>query len=50
MPRSCAASGGSVSLVIWRGRRAWTVPDVYLLTEGPDGTVAVPNLTLLTFR
>jgi hypothetical protein len=25
---------------------AWSVPDVYLLTEGPDGTVAVPHLTL----
>jgi hypothetical protein len=28
---------------------SWTVPDVYLLTEGPDGTVAVPHLRL-TFR
>jgi hypothetical protein len=25
---------------------AWSVPDVYLLTDGPDGAVAVPNLTL----
>jgi hypothetical protein len=24
----------------------WTVPEVYLLTEGPDGVVAVPALTL----
>ena len=24
---------------------AWSVPDVYLLTEGPEGTVAVPHLT-----
>jgi hypothetical protein len=28
---------------------AWTVPDVYLLTTGSDGTVAVPHLRL-TFR
>ena len=28
---------------------AWTVPDVYLLTEGAQGPVAVPHLTL-TFR
>jgi hypothetical protein len=28
---------------------AWTVPDVYLLTEGADGQVAVPHLAL-TFR
>ncbi|HWD55223.1 MAG TPA: hypothetical protein VG346_08870 [Acidimicrobiales bacterium] len=28
---------------------AWTVPDVYLLTEGTDGEIAVPRLTL-TFR
>lgn len=28
---------------------AWTVPDVYLLTAGSEGTVAVPNLRL-TFR
>lgn len=28
---------------------AWTVPDVYLLTAGSDGTVAVPGLRL-TFR
>ncbi|HEY1651371.1 MAG TPA: hypothetical protein VGG09_05765 [Acidimicrobiales bacterium] len=28
---------------------AWTVPDVYLLTEGSQGQVAVPHLTL-TFR
>lgn len=28
---------------------SWTVPDVYLLTEGSDGTVAVPHLRL-TFR
>jgi hypothetical protein len=30
----------------------WTVPEVYLLTEGPDGagTVAVPHLTLSFFR
>lgn len=27
----------------------WTVPDVFLLTEGADGAVAVPHLTL-TFR
>lgn len=25
---------------------AWSVPDVYLLTEGPDGEIAVPHLTL----
>jgi hypothetical protein len=25
---------------------AWTVPDVYLLTDGSDGEVAVPHLTL----
>lgn len=25
---------------------AWTVPDVYLLTEGADGQVAVPDLAL----
>jgi hypothetical protein len=24
----------------------WSVPDVYLLTEGSEGTVAVPDLTL----
>lgn len=24
----------------------WSVPDVYLLTEGPDGSVAVPQLVL----
>jgi hypothetical protein len=28
---------------------AWTVPDVYLLTAGPEGPVAVPHLRL-TFR
>jgi hypothetical protein len=28
------------------GQDGWTVTDVYLLTEGPDGTVAVPNLAL----
>jgi hypothetical protein len=28
---------------------AWTVPDVYLLTAGSEGPVAVPNLRL-TFR
>ena len=30
----------------------WTVPEVYLLTERPDGagTVAVPHLTLSFFR
>jgi hypothetical protein len=28
---------------------AWTVPDVYLLTAGADGPVAVPHLRL-TFR
>jgi hypothetical protein len=28
---------------------AWSVPDVYLLTEGREGAVAVPHLTL-TFR
>jgi hypothetical protein len=27
----------------------WSVPGVYLLTDGPDGRVAVPNLHL-TFR
>ncbi len=27
----------------------WTVPEVYLLTQGPDGTVAVPALTLRFF-
>ncbi len=27
----------------------WTVPEVYLLTEGPDGTIAVPALTLTFF-
>jgi hypothetical protein len=25
---------------------AWSVPDVYLLTEGRDGEVAIPELTL----
>jgi hypothetical protein len=25
---------------------SWSVPDVYLLTEGPEGEVAVPHLTL----
>jgi len=25
---------------------AWSVPDVYLLAEGPDGEMAVPELTL----
>jgi hypothetical protein len=25
---------------------SWSVPDVYLLTEGPEGTVAVPHLAL----
>jgi hypothetical protein len=25
---------------------AWSVPDVYLLTDGSDGEVAVPHLTL----
>jgi hypothetical protein len=29
-----------------RADETWTVPEVYLLTEGPDGTVAVPALTL----
>lgn len=29
--------------------QAWTVPNVYLLTAGSDGTVAVPDLRL-TFR
>jgi hypothetical protein len=29
--------------------QAWSVPDVYLLTEGPEGAVAVPNLTLTFF-
>jgi hypothetical protein len=29
--------------------QAWTVPDVYLLTAGSDGPVAVPHLRL-TFR
>jgi hypothetical protein len=28
---------------------SWTVPDVYLLTDGPQGPVAVPHLRL-TFR
>jgi len=28
------------------GQDAWTVTDVYLLTETADGTVAVPNLAL----
>jgi hypothetical protein len=28
---------------------AWSVPDVYLLTETREGDVAVPHLTL-TFR
>ena len=28
---------------------AWTVPDVYLLTSGSDGPIAVPHLRL-TFR
>jgi hypothetical protein len=27
----------------------WTVPGVYLLTEGPDGRVAVPHLELILF-
>lgn len=26
---------------------AWSVPDVYLLTDGPQGDVAVPHLTLI---
>ena len=26
--------------------QAWTVPDVYLLTDGHEGEVAVPHLTL----
>jgi hypothetical protein len=25
---------------------AWSVPDVYLLTTGPEGELAVPHLTL----
>jgi hypothetical protein len=25
---------------------AWSVPDVYLLTDGPEGEIAVPQLTL----
>jgi hypothetical protein len=29
-----------------RMEEAWSVPDVYLLTEGRDGEVAVPHLTL----
>ena len=29
--------------------QAWSVPDVYLLTEGREGTVAVPHLTLTFF-
>ena len=32
-----------------RMEETWTVPDVYLLTEGSQGEVAVPHLTL-TFR
>jgi hypothetical protein len=28
---------------------AWSVPDVYLLTEGQEGEVAVPHLTLTFF-
>jgi hypothetical protein len=24
----------------------WSVPDVYLLTDGPEGTTAIPDLTL----
>jgi hypothetical protein len=34
------------------GDETWTVPEVYLLTEQPDGTgtVAVPHLTLSFFR
>jgi hypothetical protein len=28
---------------------AWSIPDVYLLTKGSDGTVAIPHLSL-TFR
>jgi hypothetical protein len=28
------------------GQDGWTATDVYLLTEGADGTVAVPNLVL----
>jgi len=28
---------------------AWSVPDAYLLTEGPHGRVAVPHLTLTFF-
>jgi hypothetical protein len=31
------------------GDETWRVPEVYLLTEGPDGTVAVPALTLTFF-
>jgi hypothetical protein len=27
----------------------WTVPGVYLLTEGPDGRVAIPHLELILF-
>src|SRR6202044_3054785 len=29
-----------------RMEEAWSVPDVYLLTEGREGEVAVPHLTL----
>jgi hypothetical protein len=28
------------------GEEEWSVPDVYLLTAGPEGEVAVPHLTL----
>ena len=30
----------------FRMEETWSVPDVYLLTEGSEGTVAVPDLTL----
>ena len=29
--------------------QVWSVPDVYLLTEGREGEVAVPHLTLTFF-
>ena len=32
-----------------RMEQAWSVPDVYLLTEGREGAVAVPHLTLTFF-
>ena len=29
-----------------RMEEAWSVPDVYLLTDGPEGEIAVPHLSL----